>query len=255
LARFGRFLEGESVGVVEDGVAIQKIYATVQSWGARFGGDLKPGAAGICEKRGVGILVDPHFLDGGRRDTRPVGFDAVDDQRDAVSGDGVVVQKAGECGDVVLIENGNAIEGGTFESVGALILRRVGGDLWGRIGPANSDGFGLRGKSKCDAQRRQAFSLESDGDRGVLEPRSGDREGIRPHGHLFEVKAAERVGFRWMGVRLAEGRSATMAWEMTAPEGSWTVPESVKEVDDDWESSELGRTVGESGTWKVCAPL
>jgi len=29
LARFGRFLEGESVGGVEDGVAIQKIYATV----------------------------------------------------------------------------------------------------------------------------------------------------------------------------------------------------------------------------------
>jgi hypothetical protein len=84
----------------------------VQSWSARFSGDLKAGPSGICKKSGVGILVDPHFLDGGRRDTRPVGFDTVNDQRDAVGRDGVVVQEAGECGDVVLIENGNAIEGG-----------------------------------------------------------------------------------------------------------------------------------------------
>ena len=42
---------------------------------------------------------------------------------------------------------------------------------------------------------------------------------------------------------------------MTAPEGSWTVPESIDEVDDDWESSEPGRAVGESGACKVCAPL
>src|SRR5438445_793198 len=193
LARFGRFLEGESVGGVEDGVAIQKIYATVQRWSARFGGDLKPGAAGICEKSGIGILVDPHFLDGGRRDTRPVGFDAVDDQRDAVGGDGVVVQEPGERGDVVLIENGNAIKGGTFESVGTLILRRVGGDLRGSIGSANDgDGFGLRSESKCDAQRWQAFSLEGDGDSGVFERRSGDSEGIGSRGYFFEVKAAGR---------------------------------------------------------------
>ncbi|PYT97895.1 MAG: hypothetical protein DMG34_22310 [Acidobacteria bacterium] len=46
-----------------------------------------------------------------------------------------------------------------------------------------------------------------------------------------------------------------MGWEMTAPEGSWTVPESIDEVDDDWESSEPGRASGESGPCKVCAPL
>lgn len=196
LTRFGRFLNGESVGGVEDGVAIQKIYTAVQSWGTRFGGDFKPGAARICEKSGVGILVDPHFLDGGSCDAWPVGFDAVDDQRDAIGGDRVVVQEAGERGDVVLIKNGNAIEGRTFESVGALILRRVGGDLWGRIGPANSDGFRLRSESKCDAQRRQAFSLESDGDSGVFERRSGDGERVGSYGYFFEVKASRRVGFR-----------------------------------------------------------
>ena len=54
--------------------------------------------------------------------------------------------------------------------------------------------------------------------------------------------------------RLADGRSRTMAWEMTAPEGSWTVPERIHEEDDDWESSEPGGAAGESGAWKVCAP-
>jgi len=90
--------------------------------GAGLGSNFQASAAGIGEKNGVGILVDADFLNGGRSDAGSVGFDAVDDQRGAVGGRDIVVEEARERGDVVLVEDGNAIEGVAFEGVGALVF-------------------------------------------------------------------------------------------------------------------------------------
>ena len=122
LAGLVGFLDGEGIGGVKDGVAIKKIYGAMEIGGAGLGSNFQASAAGIGEKNGVGILVDADFLNGGRSDAGSVGFDAVDDQRDAVGGGGVVVEEARERGDVVLVKNRDAIKGVAFEGVGALVF-------------------------------------------------------------------------------------------------------------------------------------
>jgi len=122
LAGLVGFLDGEGIGGVKDGVAIKKIYGAMEIGGAGLSSNFQASAAGIGEKNGVGILVDADFLNGGRSDAGSVGFDAVDDQRDAVGGGGVVVEEARERGDVVLVKNRDAIKGVAFEGVGALVF-------------------------------------------------------------------------------------------------------------------------------------
>lgn len=96
---------------------------------ASFGGDFQASPARARKASGVGILIDLYFLDGGRGDAGAVGFDAVDEEGDAASGDGIVGEKAGEQGDVVLVENGDMIEGVAGDVVGIEIFGGIGGGL------------------------------------------------------------------------------------------------------------------------------
>ena len=119
LAGLVGLLDGEGVGSVKDGVAIKKIYGAMEIGCAGLGGNFQASAARIGEKNGVGILVDADFLNGGGSNAGSVGFDAVDDQRDAVGGGGVVGEEARERGYVVLAKDRDAIKGVAFEGVGA----------------------------------------------------------------------------------------------------------------------------------------
>ncbi len=83
-----------------------------------LGGDFDAGAAGAGESRGIGVLIDFHFLDRRSGDAWAVRFDAVDDKRHAAGGDGVVAEETREQGDVIEIEDGNAVESVTRDAVG-----------------------------------------------------------------------------------------------------------------------------------------
>jgi hypothetical protein len=70
------------------------------------------------------------------------------------------------------------------------------------------------------------------------------------------VKAAGRVGLRSdRGTVGGRAKQDDGVGNDSEPEGSWTVPECIDELDDDWESSEPGRGAGGSGAWRVCALL
>ncbi len=153
LTGFGGFLDGEGVYGVEDSVAIEEIDGAMEIRSSRLGCDFKTRASRIREKHGVRILVDADVLDSRGSDARAVGFDAVYDQRDAVGRGGVVIKKAGERGDVILVEDRDAIKSVPGKGVCALVFRGFGAHLRSGIGGAHGDGFGLRSECQGDANR------------------------------------------------------------------------------------------------------
>src|ERR1700739_2104409 len=139
LAGLVGLLDGEGIGGVKNSVAIKKIYGAMEIRCAGLGGNFQASAAGIGEKNGVGILVDTDFLNGGRSCAGSVSFDAVVNQRDAVGGGGVVVEEARKRGDVILVEDRDAIKSVAFEGVGALVFRSFRADLRSSVGSAYRD--------------------------------------------------------------------------------------------------------------------
>ena len=146
-------MDGEGVYGVEDGVAIEEIDGAMEIRSSGLGCDFKTRASRIREKYGVRVLVDADVLDRRGSDPRAVGFDTVYDQRDAVGRGGVVIKKAGERGDVVLVEDRDTIKSVPVKGVCALVFRAFGAHLRSGIGGAYGDGFGLRSECEGDAHR------------------------------------------------------------------------------------------------------
>ena len=107
---------------VEYGIAKQEVQRAMIGGRSALGDDFQTSAAGTREARGVWVVVDLYFLNGGGSHAGSVGLDAVDDQRDAVGSGGVVVEEAGHGGDVVLIEDRDAVERVAVDGVGVLVF-------------------------------------------------------------------------------------------------------------------------------------
>jgi hypothetical protein len=118
--------------------------------------------ASKSESRGVGVLIDLHILDGGGGDARAVGLDAIHDQGDAIGADGVVIEKAGEQGDVILIEDRNTVESFAIDIV-------VRGDLMSRVFGVDVDGFVERSDLENQAERGKRLCGEGEISDSVFE--------------------------------------------------------------------------------------
>src|SRR5580704_12630885 len=82
----------------------------------------------------VRILIDLDVLDCRRRDTWPIRFDSVYNQRHAIRSGSVWVQEARQGSDVVLIEDGKAIQSISVDRVAVLVLADFRADLSRRVG-------------------------------------------------------------------------------------------------------------------------
>src|SRR6266849_6644057 len=140
LAALGRLHNREGVGSIEDGVTKKKIERSVIGRRAAFGHDFQAGPAGARKARGVRVVVDLYFLHSRGSDARAVGLNAVYHKCDAVGSGGVVVEKTRHGGDVVLIEDGNAVESVAVDGVDIL----VGGIFCADAGYAVSGSDGYR---------------------------------------------------------------------------------------------------------------
>src|ERR1700692_1074215 len=92
LSALVRLNHGEGIGRVENGIAKQEIYGPVINRRSALGHDFQASPAGTRKVRGVGIVVDLHFLHRGGSYARSIGFNAVHDERGAVSAGSVVVE-------------------------------------------------------------------------------------------------------------------------------------------------------------------
>ena len=105
-ASFGRANRREVIFRVEDSVAKDEVDFAVEVWRTGLGDDFDAAAAGTGKFRGVGIVIDADFLNGGGGDACALHLDAVDDEGDAAGGAGSGVEEWGQGGDVVLVEDG-----------------------------------------------------------------------------------------------------------------------------------------------------
>src|SRR6266481_8522592 len=159
---FGRLGGGKGVAGIENGIAGEEIHGAVIRGGAAFGGDFNAGAAGARESRGIGILIDFYFLDCGSGNAGAVGLDAVDYKRYTAGGDGVVAEEAGEEGDVVEIEDRDAIEGVAGNVIGVEIFGGVGGSLRDVFIGSDAHKLTDRGDGQRDMQRSERLCAYSD---------------------------------------------------------------------------------------------
>lgn len=84
---------------------------------------------GLEEERRVWVLVDLDVRYSRCRYAWAIGFDSIYDQGDPIRSRRIGIQETGERGDVVLIENGQAIQSAAIERVAILILTDLGADL------------------------------------------------------------------------------------------------------------------------------
>ncbi len=156
-----------------------------------LGDDFQAGAAGTGKARGVRIVVDLYFLDGGGSDTGSIGLDAVDDECDPVGSGSVVVEEAGHGGDVILIEDRDAVERVAVDGVGVLVFRTLGADEGGRSPGSNGDGFVGNCDLKDDSNGNLRLGVQACVDAGVTETLSVELERVVAGCELIEV---ERTG-------------------------------------------------------------
>src|SRR6266481_2340982 len=194
VAAFGRLGGSKSVAGIENGIAGEEIHGAVIRGRAAFGGDFNAGAAAARESRGIGILIDFYFLDRGSGNAGAVGLDTVDDKRYTAGGDGVVAEEAGEEGDVVEIEDGDAIEGVAGHVVGVEIFGGVGGSLRDVFIGSDAHNLTDRGDGQRDMQRSERLCAYSDINQAVLKPGGVNAETILAVGQVVEEKVADAVG-------------------------------------------------------------
>src|ERR1700736_60267 len=106
-----------------------------------LGDDFQAGATGARETRGVRVVIDLHFLDGRGSNAGSVGLDAIDHERDPVGSGRIIVKKAGYSRDVVLVEDGDAVERVAIDEVGVLVFRTLGTDEGDRNSRSDGDRF------------------------------------------------------------------------------------------------------------------
>ena len=172
---------------VHGGIAEVEVQLAVEVLRGGLGDDLHLSAARIVVTRGVGILVDLHFLHGRGGDGDAVCLNAIDDEAAAAGCGDVGVKESTHGGDKVVIEDGQRLEvvGGHDRRV---VIFVGGGELLICIGTYHDVGRG-GGDGKHDMQRRsQSSRLGSEGSRA----RSGDRD--------FRTDGLESCGRGYQGV-------------------------------------------------------
>src|ERR1039458_7790592 len=167
-----------------------------------LGDDFQAGAAGAREARGVRVVVDLYFLNGGGSDAGSVGLDAVDDERDAVGPGGVVVEEARHGGDVVLIEDGYAVEGVAVDGICVLVFGTLSAQE--RCGISSGDGDGFVGNRNLQGEADGGLTFGADGgaDAVVTETLGVKVQSVVTGWNVVEAKRAGAVSSD-----LSEGRA------------------------------------------------
>src|SRR6266849_5392453 len=169
LAALGRLDEGEGVAGIENRVAKQEVERAVIRRRSALGNDFQPSAAGTREARGIRVVVDLYFLNCRGSHARTVGLDAIDDERDAVGSGRIVVQKARHGRDVVLIEDGYAVERVAVDDVRVLVIGALGSDQRHGISGGDRNVFGRNRDLHDDANCSLTLAGQAGVDAGVAE--------------------------------------------------------------------------------------
>ena len=94
---------------------------------------------------------------GGGRDAGTIGLDAVDHQRHAVGAGGIVIQKSRHGGDVILIEDRNAVESVAVDGIGILVFRCFSADDRNIDPGRDCNVFGFDRDRHDHAKRNESF--------------------------------------------------------------------------------------------------
>src|ERR1700746_3638145 len=94
LPAFSRLRNGELVRRIKDCVTKHDGSVTVKVGTSSFSNNFEPCPAWARKQRGVGILIDSHFLDRRLRDTWTIRLHAIHYQRNAVRTHCIVVEEA-----------------------------------------------------------------------------------------------------------------------------------------------------------------
>jgi hypothetical protein len=185
---FGWFAGGKGVGGIEEGIACNEVNGPVELRGAGLRGDFNASASRSRETSGIRILVDLDVLNRRGRNTRPVGLQAVNYERDATGRNRVVAKEARDKGDVVLVEDRNTVQSIAIDVVRASIFGDICGHL-GRIVWADVDCLTQRRDRKGDAKRRNGFRTEDHFRGGVFESTGADGQLVSARGEISKPES------------------------------------------------------------------
>ena len=109
-ALLGRPHQSEGVACIPDRITKNEIEGSVVFRGGCLSDDLQATPARTRKLGGIRVLIDPHFLDGRRRDSHVVYFHSIHDQLRTACADRRWIEKGRHGGENVLIENRHALE-------------------------------------------------------------------------------------------------------------------------------------------------
>src|SRR3982074_223857 len=161
-----------------------------------LGDDFQAGPSGAREARGVGVVIDLHFLDGRGSNAGSVGLDAIDHERDPVGSCRIVVKKAGHSRDVVLVEDGDAVERVAVDEVGVLVFRSLGTDDGNRNSGSDGDGFAFNRNLQSHAKGRLAPGCQGCVEAGVAETFGVKLQDVIAGSNVVEMEGPDAVGDR-----------------------------------------------------------
>src|SRR6202165_2340251 len=161
-----------------------------------LGDDFQAGTSRAREARGVGVVIDLHFLDGRGGTAGSVGLDAIDHERDSVGSRRIIVKKAGHSRDVVLVEDGDAVERVAIDEVGVLVFRTLGTDEGDRNSGSDGDRFASNRNLQSHAKGGPAPGCQGCVDAGVAETFGVKLEDVIAGCNVVEMERPGAVGGR-----------------------------------------------------------
>src|SRR6202163_2405197 len=146
------------------------------------------------EAGGIRVVIDLYFLHRRRRYARSIGLDSVYHQRDAAGAGCIVVQESRHGRDVVLIENGYAIQSVAIDGVSVLVVGGLRSDDWHIAPGRHRDAFGLDGNWHHNAEGRESFTGDRCRDAGVAKTFRMKLQRVLSGDNAIEAEGANRVG-------------------------------------------------------------
>src|ERR1700674_523928 len=160
------------------------------------GGYFQAGTSGTREARGVGVVIDLHFLDGRGSNAGYVGLDAIDHERDPVGSCRIIVKKAGHSRDVVLVEDRDAVERVAIDEVCVLVFPTLGTDEGDRNSSSDGDRFACNRNLQSHAKGRLAPGCQGCVDAGVAETFGVKLQDVIAGCNVVEMERPDAVGDR-----------------------------------------------------------
>src|SRR6202790_1839205 len=189
-----RLYDRELIAGIEDRVAKHEIQRAMVSGRSALGNYFQTRPARPREAGGIRVVIDLYFLHRRRRYARSIGLDSVYHQRDAAGAGCIVVQESRHGRDVVLIENGYAIQSVAIDGVGVLVVGGLRSDDW-HIDPGrHRDAFGLDGNWHHNAEGRESFTGDRCRDAGVAKTFRMKLQRVLSGDNAIEAEGANRVG-------------------------------------------------------------